>query len=290
MEDTSTEEQAAPDTAPPKTGAKDRIFAFFIRGFHTVGHLLPKAGLLAFIVLTPLVITGYPAYVITSKLINYSTAKTVEAKLTGLNFTTITAEGRSSSIFSTKRHIDIVFTFRGEDNKNYVSTQSVSWPAPGLQRKMDDLYAIDDTFTLYDIPNEGIVIDQMVAKDTFLWLTVGMALIFAASALFFLEWKRLFRLKPKIMPPVPVATAKSFTIGQLIALIIATVQAAVIAHTPVTVPIALYLGIYWGIAIFLSLLLRLLVFESPEPLPEPEPEPERGRNRQPSAPPLTTKK
>lgn len=277
MENEQEHQEKAADTVPETPGVAKRISAQMLARGRAVGQALPRLGLFAFILLTPLLITGYPAYFITAKLLDYAAATTVEAKLKDIEIKTVTAEGRDTSLFSDRRHIEVVYSFRAENRKNYVAIQHVSWPAPGLQRKMDHLYEPGDTFILYLMPNDDILLDQDVAKDSFLWLTALMGLIFAAFTLFFLEWKRLYRLKPNVMPPVPLATAKSLGIGQLTALILAIVQAMIVAHAPVTIPIAAYLGIYWGVVIFLSLLLRLLLFENPAPEPEPEQDPAKSR-------------
>lgn len=278
MENEQENQEKPADPALETSGVAKRISAQMLARGRAVGQALPRLGLFVFILLTPLLITGYPAYFATAKLADYSAATTVEAKLNNIEIKTVTADGRNTSLFSDRRHIEVAYAFRAEDRKNYIAIQRVSWPAPGLQRKMDQMYEPGDTFILYLMPNNDILLDQDVAKDKFLWLTVLMGLIFAAFTLFFLEWKRLYRLKPNIMPPVPLATAKSIGIGQLTALIIAIVQAVIVAHAPVTIPIAIFLGIYWGVVIFLSLLLRLLLFENPAP--EPEPEPDHARNRQ----------
>lgn len=278
MENEQENQEKTADPSPETPGVAKRVSAQMLSRGRAIGQALPRLGLFAFILLTPLLITGYPAYFVTAKLLDYSAATTVEAKLNNIEIKTVTADGRDTSLFSDRRHIEVAYAFSAEDRKNYIAIQRVSWPAPGLQRKMDQMYEPGDTFILYLMPNNDILLDEDVAKDKFLWLTVLMGLIFAAFTLFFLEWKRLYRLKPNIMPPVPLATAKSIGIGQLTALIIAIVQAVIVAHAPVTIPIAIFLGIYWGVVIFLSLLLRLLLFENPAP--EPEPEQDHARNRQ----------
>lgn len=277
MENEQDNQEKAADPTPETSGVAKRISAQMLARGRAVGQALPRLGLFAFILLTPLLITGYPAYFVTAKLLDYAAATTVEAKLNDIEIKTVTTDGRDSSLFSDRRHIEVAYSFRAENRKHYVAIQRVSWPAPGLQRKMDQMYEPGDTFILYLMPNEDILLDQEVAKDSFLWLTALMGLIFAAFTLFFLEWKRLYRLKPNVMPPVPLATAKSIGIGQLTALILAIVQAVIVAHAPVTIPIAVYLGIYWGVVIFLSLLLRLLLFENP--VAEPEPEQDQAKSR-----------
>lgn len=271
------EAPAEPAAQPDTPGAASRVTAFLKQRSQSVGQALPRLGLFLFILLTPLLITGYPAYYISVRLLDYAAASTIEAKLKDIEITTVTAESRDTALFSERRHIEVSYTFSTDDRREYVAVQQVSWPAPGLSRKLESLYEPGDPFILYRMPNQEILIDQDVAKATFLWLTGLMALVFAASTLFFLEWKRLHRLKPGIMPPVPLATAKSIGIAQLVALIIAGVQAVIVAHAPITIPMGLYLGIYWGVVVFLSVLLRLLVFESEAPSAPPEAERDRGR-------------
>lgn len=274
------QETATDPAAQPATpGAASRVTAFLKQRSLSMGRALPRLGLFLFILLTPLLITGYPGYYIGTKLLDYAAASTIEAQLKGFEITTVTAESRDTALFSERRHIEVSYTFSTDERREIIAVQQVSWPAPGLSRKLESMYEPGDPFVLYRMPNQTILIDQDVAKATFLWLTGLMALVFFASTLFFLEWKRLNRLKPGIMPPVPLATAKSIGIAQLAALIIAGVQAVIVAHAPITIPMGLYLGIYWGVVIFLSLLLRLLVFESTPAPAKPEEEQERPRGR-----------
>lgn len=272
----ATTETPAPAARP---GAASRARDFLLTRGRAIGHTLPRLGLFLFILLTPLLVTGYPAYYIADKLLDYAAATSIEATLKDIEVTTVTAEGREGSLFSDRRHIEVSYTFRTEDRRELVAVQHESWPAPGLARKLDNLYEPGDPFVLYRMPNGQLRLDQEVAKATFLWLTGLMALAFLGSTLFFLEWKRLHRLKPAIMPTAPLATAKSLGIAQLVALSIACVQAVVIAHAPITVPMGLYLGIYLGVVAFLTVLLRLLVFESAPVAAAAPQEDERDRPR-----------
>ena len=265
------EEAVVPAPDKPKGFS---IGAIFLGVFKAIGNFLPRLGLYLFMIMIPLIITGYPAYTIASRLVDYSTAKTVEdAEFTGIDIKRVRhVDDDESSFFKSKGHTEVTLFFKTENGKKYFSVLKRSWVAPGLKRKMKELYAAGDLFTLYLLPDNEVVTDEEMIKDSLIRLTSLMGLIFLASALFVPIRIRLSTTLPDILPAASTATANSILWGQLITLLIAAALTALFAFQPVYVPniLIVYLGAYWGIAALLSLSLRLLLFEDSPPKPAPE--------------------
>lgn len=208
----------------------------------------------------PLLLVAYPAWRIAARMLDYSAASTVEAKLTAIDIRTVEIGQDQASLFEARKHYDVVFDFEDDKEKQYAAMAEMSWPAPGLKRRLEDEYPAGDTYTLYLLPDQSVAMDAMVTRDSTYRLTGLMSLVFVASALFFMLWKRLARRWPSAMPRFPAATEKSIMLGQLIALVVAGLLAVAISFNPLAINTWLYAGGYWGLVAFISLSLRLLVF------------------------------
>lgn len=241
-----------------------------------MGRFLPKLGLMLFIALLPVALMAYPAYRILERLVHYSQATTVEAKLTGMDIHTVELGQDQTALFEARKHFDVVFYFKDEKEKKYAALTEMSWPAPGLKRRLENDYVVGETYTLFLLPDQTIHIDEAVAKDSFYRLTWLMALIFVGSGLFFMMWKRLAGRLPAVMPRFRAASEKSIVLGQLIALLISGLLAVMMSFSALMIPPLFYAGAYWGLVALLSLTLRLLVFADATPPPEPEPVEEKA--------------
>lgn len=259
------EEASTPVPDKPK---RFPIGTIFLGMFKAIGNFLPRLGLYLFMLIIPLIITGYPAYTVASRLVDYSAAKTVEeAEFTGIDIKRVRHVDDDSLFFKSKGHTEVTLFFKTGNGERYFSVLKMPWVAPGLKREMNEQYQAGDLFTLYLLPEKEVVIDEEMTKDSLIRLTSLMGLILLASVLFVLIRIRLSITMPDILPTTSAATASSIIFGQLITLLVAAALTAVIAFQPVYVPdiLILYLGVYWGIVALLSLSLRLLLFEGPPP-------------------------
>lgn len=279
LENPEKTEPAVPADAPKKLQIKAAGAAMV----HALGWLLPRLGLYLFMLAAPLVIVGYPAYMLVERLAAYAAAETVEAEFVDMEISKIRDLDNKSALFKSKGHIDVLLTFKAKDGKTYVSVLEKPWTSPGLKGKMEDQYQAGDPYTLYRMGDGTVHIDEDVAKDNFLLLTLLMGLVFIAYGLFALIRKRLSTQQPEIVHRATSATAKSLLVAQAVALLVAAFMAAVLAYQPVFIPDLLYLGGYWGIVVFLAISLRLLVFQPtpPEPVAEAPEEPEKPRASRP---------
>ena len=262
------EEAAAPDK--PKGVSIGSILLGMLKA---IGSFLPRLGLYLFMIIIPLIITGYPAYLVASRLVDYSAAKIVEeAEFTAIDIKRVRHADDGSLFFKSKGHTEVTLFFKTGPGERYFSVLEMPWVAPGLRREMNEQYQAGDLFTLYLLPDEEVVTDEEMTKDSLIRLTSLMGLIFIASVLLVLIRIRLSATVSDILPAASTATANSIIFGQLITLMIAAALTAVVTFQPIFVPniLILYLGAYWGIAALLSLSLRLLLFENPPPEPVPE--------------------
>jgi hypothetical protein len=278
VEDPKKENEETPPAAETPKGFS-LINNSGLKVIKAVGALLPRMGLFLFISAIPLIIVAYPAYLIAPRLLDYPAATIVQAKLAGVEVKTIDSNDDQASFLKAKRYIAVDFSFEDGSGKKYITAVKKSWPSPGLKRKLDNQYEVGATYTLYLLEDKSVVLDEEVAKDKILRLTMLMGLFFVASVLLFLLWHRLVGRKPDILPGYPDAMAKSIMLGQLITLLLSAALAAMVAYSPtMVVPELMYLGAYGGLFVLLSLSLRLLVFEKKQP-PAPEPEPEKKQAR-----------
>lgn len=225
-------------------------------------------GLFLFMTILPLLLVAYPAYRIVPRLLDYASAISIEATLQRFDIHTVERDQDEVSWFESRKHIDVVFYFKDAQGTEYAAVIERPWPSPGLRRKLSDEYAAGDEYSLLRLPDQRVLMEEQVAKEGFMYLTILMALVFLASLPFFLLWKRLAQRQPDSMPAFPVAGAKSFMVGQLVALVLAGMLTFMMAYAPaVRVPPAFYLAGYWGLALFLAIALRLLVFDAPTPMP-----------------------
>lgn len=255
-----------PDDRQPETAAPPVKPAFSIRAagqaaVRAVGRFLPRLGLHLFLIAMPVLILGYPALQITSRLLDYEAAETFEAALVRIDIKDMRDPDRKSSLFGSTRHFDVVFSFAGEKGRQYIAVVQKSWPSPGLRRKLEAQYPTGDLHTLHRTPGNQILMESELAKDAFAGLTALMGLLFAASLMYYLLRSRLASRMPSVLSRASAATAKSVVFGQLTSLLLAALFVPIIGLSPVLVPSWLYLGAYGAIALTLCLSLRLLVFE-----------------------------
>ncbi len=270
------EEHAEPATTPSRTNP---LAVWGSRAAKWMVGFLPKMGLFLFMVLLPVLMLAYPAYRVSERLTIYAQARNVDARLTDIDIRTVETGQDQASLFESRKHFDVMFAFEGEQKKKYVAVAEMSWPSPGLHRKLSSEYVIGDTYTLYLLPDQSIVMDDEVARDSFHRLSCLMGLVFCGTAVFFLLWKRLAGRIPRFMPTFPSATQKSFMLGQLIALVVAGIMSVLITLNPLAVNPWLFVGVYWGLTLFVTLSLRLLVFEGTPAVPASVEKPEEPRPR-----------
>lgn len=259
------EDEATEVTPPPAAPSLAvRLRGHLSGGLRALFGLVPKVALLLFMLALPLALVAYPAYRMTGRLLDYSAASTVEAKLTDIDIRTVELGQDQTTLFEARRHYDVVFYLDGPKGQKYASAVEMSWPAPGLKRRLENQYPVGDAFTLYLMPDHAIELSDAVAKDAIYRLSGLMGLVFVAFAIFFMLWKRLSGRMPAIMPRFPVAIAKSFMIGQSVALAISGLLAVLLSFAPIALISAeLYVSAYWGVTLVISLMLRLLVFSNP---------------------------
>lgn len=273
MAEQEEESQASETEAPVAKPSRLAMFAAVGRGAaKSAGSAALRGMLLLFMAILPLALIAYPAWRLSERLVEYAQASTVEAEFTGMDIRTVEINQDQTSLFEARKHIDVVFYFKGQKGQQLASVAEMSWPAPGLKRKLQNQYQAGDKYTLYLLPSHAIEIDDMVAKDLFYRLTGLMALVFLGSAVFSMLWKRLSHRMPTRVPRFPVASIKSLMFGQLISLVVAGAFGAMIYFNPLAINLWLFVGAYWGLVAFISLSLRLLVFDAPPPAPEPQPE------------------
>lgn len=227
------------------------------------GRWLPTLGLHIFLIILPLIIVFYPAYLVAARLADYQKATTIEATFIRVTIEDVRPSDRSASLLGSNRHFNIEFTFDAGHGKTYLSTQQKSWPAPGLRKDLEAQYAAGDRHTLYLLPDKKTVMEEVVAKDAFLRHTGLMAILLCATLLYYLLKSRLASRWPSQLPTPSRAMAKSVLLGQTIALLIASMFIAIVEISPILVPTWLYLCAYGVLALLLGLSLRLLVFEEP---------------------------
>lgn len=258
------EPDADTGSAPAKSAFSIRSAVPALRA--AAGRCLPKLGLHIFLIVLPIIILFYPAYLVASRLADYQKATTIEATFTGVTIEDVRLSDRSASLLGSNRHFNIVFTFDAGQGKTYLSTQQKSWPAPGLRKDLEAQHAAGDRHTLYLLPDKKAVMEEVVAKDAFLRHTGLMATFLCATLLYYLLKSRLASRWPSQLSTPSRAMAKSVLLGQTIALLIASMFIAIVEIAPIMVPTWLYLCAYGVLALLLCLSLRLLVFEDP-PIP-----------------------
>jgi hypothetical protein len=257
----SQETEAAP--AAEHSGKLAILKEIGQKTFSGASLLLKKLGLFLLLILIPLALLAYPAYLVASRLLQYSGSSLIEARLVSIDVRTVDIGEEKADFLTPRKHVEAHFLFRDDKGNAYQPMQQMRWPAPGIKRKLAKEYEAGDVYNLYLLPDKQVEMDWVVAKDTFLQLTVLMAAVMGASILMFLLWKRLAQRMPGLMAAFPAATAKSIVVGQLIALLMAVIMTAILYQAPLMVPPAIYLGIYWSLTLLLALLFRLLVFEGP---------------------------
>lgn len=270
MEDPVQEQEA--EASPADEQAKRQFGRGVVR---FAGKLMPKFGLFLFIVAIPGLLAAYPAYILSSHLKTYSSALPVKANLAGFEIKTIDSGEKELGLFEPRKHVEVTFSFRTGGGTLYTSVVRKSWPAPGLKRKLSEVYAEGDDVTLYRLADNNVVMEELVAREIILRLTTLMALLFVFSTLAFLMWKRLAAKMTETLSRFPDATFKSIAYGQLITLLLAGLVTGMTFIRPFLVPVSWYLGAYLGLAALLGLSLRLLAFEEP---PQPAPETEGDRD------------
>lgn len=254
------ESEQAGESGPDKPKGRFASLATLAHKFAGGAKIaLPKLGLYLFMVILPLLVIAYPAYLLSSRLVAYGAASTVDATLVDLEVNRVqNAEGSHAS---GKGHTEVLLKFRDEAGKRHVATLQLPWSVPGLRRELEDQYEKGDGYTLYLLPDGTVATDDMVGKDNFLRLTGLVALAFVAYLLYFMIRLRLASRMPDLLHLPSMATAKSLIFGQLIVLVLAVVFTAIISVRPVFVPAPAFLGAYFGLVACLALSLRLLLFQ-----------------------------
>jgi len=222
--------------------------------------LMPKFGLLLFALAIPIALGSYPAYVLSSGLVNNASAQVVPARLTSVDLRTINNSGVEPGLFESRRHIEVTFSFTAARGGEYVSVVRKPWPSPGLKRKLAEEYAPGSEVMLYLYADKTVLMEEDVARDTVVRLTSLMGLLLVSSTLAFLIWRRLAARMPNLLPGFPEATFKSIFYGQISTLLLAGLMMGLLFIRPVLIPATWYLGAYLGLAVLLSLSLRMLVF------------------------------
>lgn len=259
MADDLDDQQAEAEATPAKPAFSIRAAGQAAAG--AVGRFLPRLGLHLFLIALPVLMLGYPAFQIASRLLDYEAADTFEATLVRIDILDVRNPEKQSSLLGSDRHYDVVFSFDGVNGQKHVAIIQKSWPSPGLRRKMEAQYPPGELYTLHRMPGHQILMESEVAKDAFTGLTALMGLLFAATLMYYLLRSRLASRLPSYLSSASAATAKSVVFGQLIVLLLAALFVPIIGLSPVLVPSLLYLGAYGTIALILCLSLRLLVFE-----------------------------
>lgn len=279
-EENSTDPQppAESEVAPPAQPDKlVRVKAIAIKGLKATTVFLEKSALYLFMVFLPLVITGYPAYLIVRDLAQDANAITVEATLTNIDINKVADDASGFPLFNSKGHTDVTLVFKGVDGRKYSAVIEMPWTAPGLRKQMDAKYGDRESFTLYLSQNGTTQIDEQVAGNRMTLLSLLMGLVLLASVLAIFLRHRLADRMPSLVTHESAANSRSIIYGQLMALVVTFVFTVIMHYTPVVVSNLMFLGVYWSVAILLGISLRLLVFQNPPPPPEPEEKPrERG--------------
>lgn len=260
MADDPDDLQAEAEATPVKPAFSIRATAR--SAAQAAGRFLPRLGLHLFLIAVPVLILGYPALQIASRLLDYAATETFEATLVRIDIRDVRDPDKKSSLLGSHRHFDVVFSFAGEQGKQYLAIIQKSWPSPGLRRRLEAQYPPGDVHTLRRTSGNQILMESEVAKDSFAGMTTLMGLLFAASLLYYLLRSRLASRMPSVLPRASAATAKSVVFGQLITLLLAALFVPIIGLAPILVPPWLYFGAYGAISLILCLSLRLLVFEN----------------------------
>jgi hypothetical protein len=278
LEDEQSDSEA--EVAVPAQPSRGQRLAGVGRGMALgLGRLIPRMALFVFMIIIPLSIISYPAWRIAEKLLEYAQASTVEAKLVSIEAHQVELGQDQVSLLEARKHFDVVFMLKGDQDKIYAAVAEMSWPQPGLTRRLEAKYPIGESYTLYLLPNQSIEMEDTVAGESLTRLTGLMGLVWVASTLFFMLWSRLSHRLSKYVPRFPRALERSLLVGQLIPLVLAGGMCIVNSFNPLVINIWLFVGIYWGLALVLALSLRLLVFENPPPPPPPEPVKEEPKEK-----------
>lgn len=233
-----------------------------------VFSVLSKFGLFVFMLFLPGMLLSYPAYLTGARLWEYQAARVVEAKLERIEINTVEHDQDRSSWLESRKHIDITFYFTSARGEKLASVSEHGWPAPGLKRRLQEQYQPGDEFSLYILPDQSIVKDIDLAVSQFYRMTILMGLLFLASLMATMIWKRLLHQMPQSLPEFPQAGLNSFLTAQAIVLLVATLFSWINSFSTMLVPNTWYLAVYWGMTGLLTLTLRLLVF-TPPPVPAP---------------------
>ena len=266
MEEPQADQQQEDATESPQAARLAGLYAFGRRMAQASTGALRKFGLFAFMLLLPILLLAYPAYLIGAKLWDYQAARVVEAKLDRIEINTVENDQDQTSWLESRKHIDIIFYFTGARGEKLASVSEHGWPAPGLKRKLQAQFQPGDEFSLYVMPDQHIVKDVDLAVSQFYRMTALMGLVFVATLMAMLIWKRLLHQMPHSLPDFPQAGLNSVLTAQAIVLLIAVLFAWINTISAMLVPNTWYLAVYWGMTGLLAVTLRLLVF-TPPPAP-----------------------
>lgn len=280
MEETPVDQQPAAEekTAPAQPGRLVRVKTAAIKGLKATGGLLQKSGLYLFMVFLPLVITGYPAYLMVRDLAQSAEATIVEATLADIDINKVPDDESGFPLFRSKGHTDVILTFKGADERSYQVVIERPWTAPGLRKQMETKYGDRESFTLYQAKDGTVQIDEQVAGTRMTLLSILMALVLLASGIAIFLRHRLADRMPSLVSHESAANSRSIIYGQLMALMVTFIFTVIMHYTPLVISNLEFLGAYWGLAILVGISLRLLVFQNPPP-PPPPPEPEEKPRR-----------
>lgn len=266
MDETPETESGEAEQPAPRSIFKD--IAGWLAG--TVRARLAALGLFLFMAVMSALVVAYPAYLVSARLFEYAAANTQEAELVSIDVRTVELGQDRSNLFEARKHFDVVFHFKDAQNRRYASVQEMSWPAPGLKRRLLAEHPPGETFVLYHMPDQSLVMDAYVARSAAIRLTLLMALVLVATVMVAMLWHRLAVRMPEKMPAYPTLGMKSFLWGQGVALVVAGALAMLANASPRIVAWPLYLGAYWAVVVLVSLTLRLLVL-APSATPVPPP-------------------
>lgn len=276
-----------PSDPPPATetetapGKLTSATAMAVRGLKATGGLMQKAGVYLFMLLLPLVVVGYPAYLLVLELEQSAATATVEATLSTIDIQRVKDDGSGYFLFKSKGYTEVTLSFKGADGRNYRTFIEKPWTAPGLRKQMEAKYGDQESFTLYLTKEGKAQLGEQVASTRMTLLSLLMLLVLFVTVTAIFLRHRLAERIPSLVSHESAANARSIIYGQLTAQMLAFVFAVLMYYVPEPVVVSgpIFLGVYWGVAMLTGLSLRLLVFQNPPPPPpEPEEKPrERGR-------------
>lgn len=128
VEDPEENQETAVESIPVKAGIFDRLKALFSGAAGATVSVLGKLAMMLFALLMPLLLAAYPAYLLSARLLEYSAADTVEAKLTDIDVAMIQIDRDQASLFSARKHFEVIFHFRDGRDQAIEAVVQHPWP------------------------------------------------------------------------------------------------------------------------------------------------------------------